>query len=104
MVKLKGLITELFGKKYVIQTTDGNYPTLLSKNTKPNERSWKLTVFDAYSYETEGELRPITHMDIDENEAGVLAATDKLSQRISYGLTMWLGDVKDCDFKGIVPM
>ena len=35
MVKLKGLIEEVFGKKYFVQTTDGDYPALLSKNVVP---------------------------------------------------------------------
>ena len=101
MVKLKGLIEEVFGKKYVVQTSDGNYPALLSKNTTPEERLWRITVFDAYSYETERTFVPLTHVDIDDNEAGKLAATNKLSPRILHKLVMWLAANEDCDFKGI---
>jgi hypothetical protein len=103
MVKLKGLIEEVFGKKYVVQTSDGDYPILLSKNVIPGEQSWRITVFDAYSYKTHGKLIPITHMEIDENEAGKLASTSKLSQRIEFVMTRWLAAMEDCDFKGIVP-
>jgi len=104
MVKLKGLIEEVFGKKYFVQTTDGDYPALLSKNVVPGEKPWRITLFDAYSYDTERDLIPLTHIDINASEAGKLASTSKLSQRISSELSMLLIDMEDCYYKGIIPM
>jgi hypothetical protein len=74
MVKLKILIEEVFGKKYVVQTSGRNFLLLLSKNTIPDEKPWRITIFIA----AHNRRIPMTHFDMDDNEAGILASRDKL--------------------------
>ena len=99
MVKLKGLIEEVFGKKYVIQTTNEEYLALLSKNTIPEEKPWRLTIFiDAHN-----RRNPVTHFDIDDNEAGKLAATDKIPIGLEDRLKTYFAQDEGTKYKTMIP-
>ena len=99
VVKLKGLIEEVFGKKYIIHTTDGVYLALLSKNTITGEKPWRITIF----FDWDGRIIPVTHFDIDENEAGKLAATDKISIGFEDRLKTYFSRNEYVEYQRIIP-
>jgi hypothetical protein len=99
MVKLKWIIEEVFGKKYVIQTTDEEYLALLSKNTIPKEKPWRITIF----FDWNNRRIPITHFDIDDNEAGKLAATDKIPIGLEDRLRTYFSRDEDTEYQKMTP-
>ena|ERR1035441_7176650 len=99
MVKLRGLIEEVFGKRYVIKTTNKTYLALLSKNTVPEEKPWRITVF----FEWENQPVPVTHFDIDENSAGKLAATGKPTTNLEDRLATYFAQHERAKYQNITP-
>lgn len=95
---LKRLLLEIFGKRFTIVATDPSgkevkkMPALVSKNTKPGEREFRVTWFN-------DEMMPYKHYDIDAKEVDDLLTTNRLPVRVSDKIVNYMNTNAQVDLK-----
>jgi hypothetical protein len=77
----------LFGMKIFTKVEDKLYPTLISKNTKPEEKPYRITWF--YN-----DKEPIIHADLDYGELSYIIINRKLPLKIQVKFQPDIRDVE----------
>lgn len=78
--EIRMILTEvLFGKALDLDVEGQRVKGLISKNTRPGELPYRMTIFDKNE---NGSLKPVEHIDISEEEANLIISKNILSPRI----------------------
>jgi hypothetical protein len=86
----KLLLEALFGKPININIGGENYIGLVSKNTRPGEKPYRITWFEGTSRDNLTVIQP--HMQISELEAKEIVETGELPYNVKDQLWMVFGD------------
>lgn len=84
------LLEALFGRPITLNVGGQNYIGLVSKNTRPGEKPYRITWFEGTSRENLKVIQP--HMQIDEPEAKQIVDTGELPETVKDQLWQVFGD------------